>query len=198
MTWLRDEASTESGPVPFCCKRADGGMRINLKRGVESFCFFCCQHYGQSLLIHFFYNRQFREQPAILEDGSYSKSFRPDYTLLYCQVNTNRKLAQSRRISRSRWNDFLSTLRRQISYRPTQELFGAIEETEIDRKEAKTTGTVKNADLYKMHITGQSAAPLAHTALSGLRCRSITETAVTIGMFTVVIMRSSQALAPLL
>ena len=80
MTWLRDEASTESGPVPFYCKRADGGMRINLKRGVESFCRFRWQHDGQSLLIHFFYNRQFREQPAILEDGSYSKSFRPDYT----------------------------------------------------------------------------------------------------------------------
>ena len=121
MTWLRDEASTESGPVPFCCKRADGGMRINLKRGVESFCRFRWQHDGQSLLVHFFYNRQFREQPAILEDGSYSKSFRPDYTAVVLPGEYESKgWRKAEELAEAAWNDLLPTLRRQISHRPTQ------------------------------------------------------------------------------
>ena len=157
MTWLRDEASTESGPVPFCCKRADGGMRINLKRGVESFCRFRWQHDGQSLLIHFFYNRQFREQPAILEDGSYSKSFRPDYTAVVLPGEYESK-SWRKAEELAEADGTISYLHFDAKYRidRLKELFGAIEETEIDRKEAKTTGTVKNADLYKMHTYNEA------------------------------------------
>ena len=157
MTWLRNEASTESGPVPFCCKRADGGMRINLKRGAESFCRFQWQQGDQSLLIHFYYNRQFREQPAILEDGSYSKSFRPDYTAVVLPGEYESKgRRQAEELAEAAGT--ISYLHFDAKYRIDQlkELFGAAEETEIDRKEAKTTGTVKNADLYKMHTYNEA------------------------------------------
>ena len=37
-----------------------------------------------------------------------------------------------------------------------KDLFGATEETDADRLEAKSTGTVKNADLYKMHTYNEA------------------------------------------
>ena len=157
MTCLRDEASADSDPLPFCCKRADGGMRINLKRGVESFCRFRWQHEGQSLLIHFFYNRQFREQPAILEDGSYTKSFRPDYTAVVLPAEyESKRWRKAEELAEAAGT--ISYLHFDAKYRidKLKDLFGAAEETDVDRKEAKTTGTVKNADLYKMHTYNEA------------------------------------------
>ena len=157
MTRLRDEPPSGRDPLPFCCKRTDGGMRINLKRGSESFCRFQWQQGDQSLLIHFYYNRQFRKQPAILEDGSYSKSFRPDYTAVVLpgeyEPKGRRKAEELAEAAGT-----ISYLHFDAKYRIDQlkELFGAAEETEIDRKEAKTIGTVKNADLYKMHTYNEA------------------------------------------
>lgn len=157
MTRLQDEAAADSGPLPFCCKRADGGMRINLKRGAESYCRFRWEHEGQSLLIHFFYNRLFREQPAILRDGSYSKNFRPDYTAVVLPAGYEaygwRKAEELAEAAGT-----ISYLHFDAKYRidKLKDLFGGAEETDIDRQEAKATGTVKNADLYKMHTYNEA------------------------------------------
>jgi predicted component of viral defense system (DUF524 family) len=157
MVWLRDEPESGDNPLPFCCKSTDGGMRINLKRGRESFCRFRWDHNGQSLLVHLFYNRLFREQPAILEDGSYSKSFRPDYTAV---VLPAKYVAKSWREAEKLAEEAgtISYLHFDAKYRidKLKDLFGATEETDADRLESKSTGTVKNADLYKMHTYNEA------------------------------------------
>lgn len=157
MVWLRDESVTDAGPLPFCCKSSDGGMRINLKRGVESFCRFRWEHEGRSLLIHFFYNRRFGEQPTILEDGSYSKSFRPDYTVVVLPAEYESKGRRKAEES-AEATGTISYLHFDAKYRidKLKDLFGVADETDIDRQEAKTTGTVKNADLYKMHTYNEA------------------------------------------
>ena len=157
MTWLRDEPSGGDGPLPFCCKPADGGMRINLKRGSESFCRFRWVHGGQSLLIHFFYNRQFGEQHSILHGGSYSKSFRPDYTVVVMPSEFESKgWRKAEELAEAAGT--ISYLHFDAKYRidKLKDLFGATEETDEDRQEAKSTGTVKNADLYKMHTYNEA------------------------------------------
>ena len=157
MTWLRDEPDSGDGPLPFCCKSTDGGMRINLKRGRESFCRFRWEHSGQSLLVHFFYNRLFREQPAILEDGSYSKSFRPDYTAVVLPAQYEGvRWQKAEELAEAAGT--ISYLHFDAKYRidKLKDLFGATEETDEDRQEAKSTGTVKNADLYKMHTYNEA------------------------------------------
>jgi predicted component of viral defense system (DUF524 family) len=156
MTWLRDEPESGDGPLPFCCK-SDSGMRINLKRGEESWCRFRWEQDGQSLLVHFFYNRLFSEQPSILEDGSYSKSFRPDYTAVVLPAEYEakgwRKAEDLAEVAGT-----ISYLHFDAKYRidKLKDLFGATEETDADRQEAKSTGTVKNADLYKMHTYNEA------------------------------------------
>jgi predicted component of viral defense system (DUF524 family) len=157
MTWLRDDPESGDGPLPFCCKSTDGGMRINLKRGQESFSRFRWEHNGQSLLVHFFYNRLFREQPAILEDGSYSKSFRPDYTAVVLPAEYE-ALRWQKAEELAEAAGTISYLHFDAKYRidKLKDLFGVTEETDADRLEAKSTGTVKNADLYKMHTYNEA------------------------------------------
>jgi|GEM_PF-295068 len=157
MTWLRDEPESGAGPLPFCCQSTDGGMRINLKRGYESFCRFRWEHKGQSLLLHFFYNRLFSEQRAILEDGSYSKSFRPDYTAVVLPAQYD-GLRWQKAEELAEAAGTISYLHFDAKYRidKLKDLFGATEETDADRQEAKSTGNVKNADLYKMHTYNEA------------------------------------------
>lgn len=157
MTWLRDKPESGDGPLPFCCKATDGGMRINLKRGQESFCRFRWEQNGQSLLVHFFYNRLFREQPAILEDGSYSKSFRPDYTVVVLPAEYEElRWTKSEELAEAAGT--ISYLHFDAKYRidKLKDLFGATQDSDEDRLEAKSTGTVKNADLYKMHTYNEA------------------------------------------
>ena len=157
MVWLRDKPESGDGPLPFCCKSTDGGMRINLKRGQDSFCRFRWEHDGQGLLVHFFYNRLFREQPSILEDGSYSKSFRPDYTAVVLPAEYEAKCWRTAE-ELAEAAGTISYLHFDAKYRidKLKDLFGAAEETDADRQEAKSTGTVKNADLYKMHTYNEA------------------------------------------
>ena len=156
MTWLRDEEVAENGALPFCCRPTDGGMRINLKRGSESYCRFRWEQAGQKLLIHFFYNRQFRAQSGILEDGSYSKSFRPDYTAVILPAYAGHDWQKAEQQAEKAGT--ISYLHFDAKYRidRLKDLFGASEDTDADRQEAKSTGTVKNADLYKMHTYNEA------------------------------------------
>ena len=132
-------------------------MRINLKRGHESFCRFRWEHEGQSLLIHFFYNRLSANSRRILEDGSYSKSFRPDYTAVVLPAEYESK-GWRKAEDLAEAAGTISYLHFDAKYRidKLKDLFGATEETDADRQEAKTTGTVKNADLYKMHTYNEA------------------------------------------
>lgn len=69
------------GVLPFCCLAKDGRLLINLKQGEESICCFRWQLGKQKLRVHFFYNRVFSEGKGVGERGSYSRRFRPDFTL---------------------------------------------------------------------------------------------------------------------
>lgn len=150
-------AGNANGPLPFCCKRTDGGLRINLKQNEESFCRFLWSRGEHALLVHLFYNRQFSAESPVLERGSYSKSFRPDYTVVVLPAEYA-PLDWEDSERRAESDGRISYLHFDAKYRVDKlgDLFGSSVETAAARQEAKTTGTVKNADLYKMHTYNEA------------------------------------------
>ena len=77
----QDPLAKVDGALPFCCRAEDGRLVINLRQREASFSRFRWQKDGRELRVHFFYNRSFGRK-GVGERGSYSKTFRPDYTLV--------------------------------------------------------------------------------------------------------------------
>jgi predicted component of viral defense system (DUF524 family) len=157
MQWLRAEESSNESALPFCCQASDGGLRINLKRGSTSLSRFIWKQNNHSLLIHFFYNRGFGEQSVVLRDGSYTKGFRPDYTAVvmpgeYAQHGWRKAEEVAEEAG------MIAYLHFDAKYRidTLKDLFDPKEQTPVDQKESKTTGSVKDADLYKMHTYNEA------------------------------------------
>jgi predicted component of viral defense system (DUF524 family) len=107
------------GALPFCCRADDGRLVINLRQGEASFSRFTWKKTDQKLRIHFFFNRSFGRK-GVGERGSYSRTFRPDYTLVIIPEE----------FDRPKWKEA--------------------------ETEAEIAGTVKRADLYKMHTYNEA------------------------------------------
>ncbi len=157
MELLRDPIARLDEALPFCCIADDGRMMINLKRGEASFCRFRLNKDGHQLRIHFFYNRKF-ERSDVSRRGTYSKGFRPDYTLVIIPGDIKEEdwlKAERQAEDEGR----IAYLHFDAKYR-VEQLLSVIgeteEESEEDRLTAKSTGTFKNADLYKMHTYNEA------------------------------------------
>ena len=161
---LKKDLGMELGPpeedddtLPFC-STDKGRMRINLRAGRESLCRFTWTGpSGDTLRIHFFYNRLF-SRSKVDRRGTYSKGLRPDFTLVIIPGEideSNWSKAEQRAESEGR----IAYLHFDAKYRVEKlaEVFGEGEvESDSDKREAKATGTFKNADLYKMHTYSEA------------------------------------------
>ena len=167
MTPEEDPLAKVGAALPFCCRPDDGRLVINLQQGKESYCRFTWEHRGRKLLLHFFYNRSFSRR-GVTQRGTYSKQFRPDYTLVILPeefASTNWYDAEQRAEAAGR----IAYLHFDAKYR-IENLAGVIGEPDTEpleveadsvspegaqqQREAgreKASGTAKNADLYKMH-----------------------------------------------
>lgn len=142
--------------LPFWCQ-SNGGFTINLKRGQQSVSRFrMTGESGEPLRIHLCYDRVFRHSD-VLTGGSYSRRFRPDYTLVilpevvaaeFSESCWREAEAEAERLGRVAYLHF------DAKYRVERltEIFGNDSDDELEEEAAsKATNTYKRADLYKMH-----------------------------------------------
>lgn len=155
---LQDPLKKMDDALPFCCLADDGRMVISLKRGETSFCRFRWSRDGHQLRVHLFYNRKFGRSPDVRRRGTYSKGFRPDYTLVIIPEDIKEGdwlKAEQQAEDEGR----IAYLHFDAKYRIEQlaAVFGESgEESDEDRMDQKSSGTFKNADLYKMHTYNEA------------------------------------------
>ena len=154
----KDPLAKVDGALPFCCRAESGRLVINLKQREASFSRFRWRKDGRELRVHFFYNRSFGRR-AVDERGSYSKTFRPDYTLVIIPEEfdsadwraAEKEAEQSGRIA---------YLHLDAKYRGENlpGIFGIAEkeDEELEDERSRAGGTVKNPDLYKMHTYNEA------------------------------------------
>ena len=155
----QDPLDKVDGALPFCCRADDGRLVINLRQREASFSRFRWQKDGRELRVHFFYNRSFGRK-AVGERGSYSKTFRPDYTLVIIPDEFDQEdwSAAERAAEKA---GRIAYLHFDAKYRGENlpGLFGDAEKEEEqpeDELDRSATGTVKRVDLYKMHTYNEA------------------------------------------
>jgi predicted component of viral defense system (DUF524 family) len=154
----QDPLAKVDGALPFCCRADDGRLVINLRQREASFSRFRWRKDGRELRVHFFYNRSFGRK-GVGERGSYSKTFRPDYTLVIIPEEFDQEdwSAAERAAEKA---GRIAYLHFDAKYRGENlpGLFGD-SEREDDQPEderSRATGTVKRVDLYKMHTYNEA------------------------------------------
>ncbi|MEN3941498.1 DUF2357 domain-containing protein [Prosthecobacter sp. SYSU 5D2] len=154
----QDPLAKVDGALPFCCRAGDGRLVINLRQSEASFSRFRWENDGRALRVHFFYNRSFGRR-GIGERGSYSKTFRPDYTLViipeeFDQPDWSAAERAAEKAGRIAYLHFDAKYRGEN----LPGLFGDAEkeEDEPEDRPSRATGTVKRVDLYKMHTYNEA------------------------------------------
>ncbi len=176
---------------PFI-ERSKDGLRLNLKQGQASLSAFAWRHpeSGTKLRLHFFFNRTFvphASEPgktdAVLRTGSYSRPFRPDYSLVIFPEHyatdkaTVKSLLGAERAAER--DGAIAYLHFDAKYRveTLEEVFGkapalpsppnnddlegkldseTMQELESEHRESATRNTYKRGDLLKMHTYNEA------------------------------------------
>jgi predicted component of viral defense system (DUF524 family) len=141
---------------PFVERTVNGGVQINLRQGETSIVRFKWKSSsGDELGIHLFYNRTFKGPADPMRSGAYSRTFRPDFTVVFFP---------SRYLDTAKWDkaEELAGDAGQIGYlhfdakyriETIERLLGADDAASLDAEsiETKSTDTYRRGDLYKMH-----------------------------------------------
>ena len=158
MVLEQDPLAKVDGSLPFCCRAEDGRLVINLRQGEASFSRLRWQKDGRELRVHFFYNRSFGRK-GVGERGSYSKTFRPDYTLVVIPEEFDQK-DWSAAEGAAEKSGRIAYLHFDAKYRGENlpGLFGDAEKEDDEPEDtrSKAAGTVKRVDLYKMHTYNEA------------------------------------------
>ncbi len=145
------------GPTKvFIAKAGTGGLQINLKQGEESLSrFLWTSPAGVELGIHLFYNRTFSRQVDPSIAGTYSRQFRPDFTLAFYPAEYLRQEKWRRAEELAVDSGRIGYLHFDAKYRieVLDRLFGTEGRDALDQEHAatKSTDTYQRGDLYKMH-----------------------------------------------
>jgi predicted component of viral defense system (DUF524 family) len=130
-------------------KESKGNITIHLKSGAPSqACFLLQPPEGEGLRIDLHYERTFSWNKSATSGGSYSRQFRPDYTLsLYPARYKNESAAEA--------EGKVAHLHFDAKYRATKlaQVFGENSDVAIDEEKqtSKATSTYQRGDLLKMH-----------------------------------------------
>lgn len=146
---LKDPLEKVDGALPFCCHAKDGRLTINLKQGKASFCKFIWKDGSGELCVHFFYNRSFG-RAKVNERGTYSKTFRPDFTLVILP-----KEFENVGESAAEQAGKIAYLHFDAKYRG-ENLSGLFGNAEKETDEPEPISSSKNTDLYKMHTYNEA------------------------------------------
>ena len=147
------------GALPFVTTSERGGMQVNLAQSKASLSrYLWTAPDGGELCVHLYYNRTFSPVRDPLASGSYSRHFRPDYTLAffpasYAESSANGLAAEKAAELEGR----IGYLHFDAKFRieSVEEALGVEKETaealDEERALTKSTDTYKRGDLYKMH-----------------------------------------------
>lgn len=147
---MSEDEEDRIDPLAFIGQAEDGCMEIRLKSGKHSKRSFRYHHGTSDLIVELHYEREFRNNTHMHGAGSYSRQFRPDYTLAirpasYPDEPTALSMGKS------------AFLHFDAKYR-LEQFTQILGEEQMDEKEMmsektveKTIGTSKRADLLKMH-----------------------------------------------
>ena len=156
-----DPLKKVDGALPFCCRAGDGRLRINLKQGESSFCRFRWRPDPSSpreLTVHFFYNRSF-ENKCVGERGSYSQTFRPDYTFVIIPEEfAGHDWPAAELASEASGRIAYLHFDAKYSGENLQGIIGTAENEKDAHEDGQPepTSVAKNADLYKMHTYNEA------------------------------------------
>lgn len=163
----------ERGSNLFFIVRDPKGLKINLKQGSQSVSVFSWTEGDSSpLRVHFYYNRFFcprMDTESAFPAGSYSRVFRPDYTLvIFPEIYAQPGKSFMENERKAELEGHIAYLHFDAKFRVEQleQIFGkeycttdesgelpheVADELEEEHREAATQNTYKRGDLYKMH-----------------------------------------------
>ena len=155
---LREDSGNSSTPDKFISE-ADGQITINLKQGSYSRSTYIWEGMGTQLRIDLQYEKSFRNEQSATLSGSYSRTFRPDYTLsIYPAIYKNETNADAA--------GKLAHLHLDAKYRAEDitAVFGSRDTSDVEifeeKLESKSERTYRRGDLLKMHTYNDA---LRHT-----------------------------------
>jgi hypothetical protein len=140
--------------LPAFCER-NGLLEIRLKRGKGSLVIFEHEADGpDGLRIHFCFDRTYSPTRNVLAGGAYSKSFRPDFSLVIFPSEFAKLRTWEAAEKEAERSGRIAYLHFDAKYRVDgiSELFPDDNNELLDEEETgKATNTYRRADLYKMH-----------------------------------------------
>ena len=142
-----DNPKPSDDAVPFL-EAKDGELHIHLKKGKKTCApFTICLDGGVRLRVHLYYEREFQWQNSATEAASYSRQFKPDYTLAIFPAAYTKE-ADAAAAGKIAYIHFDAKYRAEN----LKMIFGD-DTTDIDedKDEGKAAATYKRGDLLKMH-----------------------------------------------
>jgi len=133
------------------------GLTLNLKRGSQSRSVFVFGSGTRTVRIHFYYNRSFFKSEEVLSSGSYSRTFRPDYSLVLLPQTFFEKYGDNCELEAEKVGR-IAFLHFDAKYRveTISELFGSEDGDLIEEKREMVVDVYKRGDLYKMHTYNEA------------------------------------------
>lgn len=148
------EDTADGDVLPAFCER-NGLLEIRLKRGKGSMVAFEHDTDGpDGLRIHFCFDRTYSPAKHVLAGGTYSKSFRPDFSIVIFPAEFAAGCTWEAAEKEAERSGRIAYLHFDAKYRVDgiSELFPADNNELLDEEETgKATNTYRRADLYKMH-----------------------------------------------
>lgn len=144
-------------------------MQVNLKEGKETISVFIDR--VRNLRIHFYYNRSFQSynQVSVAENaykplkGSYSRTFRPDYTIVILPFSEEldsqkleEKAVQAGNIAYLHFDAKYRLDRLEELFQVNGSATTENEESLLEEKRLEKSSIYKSADLYKMHAYNEA------------------------------------------
>ena len=144
-----DDPKPADDADPFL-EMKDGELHIHLKRGKKTCApFTVTLASGMVLRLHLYYERTFQIQRGATEPASYSRQFKPDYTLAIFPARFPSEQAASVE-GKTAYIHFDAKYRAESM----KMIFGELlkdEELDLEKQEAKASSTYQRGDLLKMH-----------------------------------------------
>ena len=129
----------------------DGEVVINLKRGIKTCAPFTVHlPTGMVLKLHLYYERTFQMQTGATDAASYSRQFKPDYTVAVfpARFSNEQEASDEGKIA---YVHFDAKYRAENLKMIFGELADEDEDLDNEKQQGKATSTYKRGDLLKMH-----------------------------------------------